>query len=318
MEPAIKKELTPVHIKQLKELTDRHRQGKLHTRTAWYGTALLKEIEQNEFLLSPNLYTAVSRPGPSEIRAEYEKLTKLIDELSVMPMDEAVLSSIMSWRNMAVAKSWNKAALLEIYDVFGGVTKDKASFGKGSPLLDVKTVIHSPYIYMPDSFSSYVDVTEAEKIKYGIKYGDVLLNRTSETIKELACCCIALEDCDAVYSGFIKRLRPRGEQVMEPLYAACYFRSEIYRWEVEKVSTVYTTYSSIDNRKLSKIIVYFPDMETQRKLGRTLFKVFQYRKQCPDGLQKQLLKELGRLLIQQYITYPISCIQDKDGDYQCR
>ena len=171
---------------------------------------------------------------------------------------------------------------------------------------------------MPDSLSLYVDVTEEEKIKYGIKYGDVFLNRTSETVKELACCCVSLEDQAAVYGNFVKRLRPWGKQIVDPFYISCYFRSEIYRWEVENVSTVYTTYASIDNRKLSKISVYFPDAGMQQKIGRTLYEVFQFQKQCSDKLQKELLKEFDRLLIQQYITYPILRIYNKDGEYQCR
>lgn len=316
MTPAIKKEITSVQVDQLKELIDKHRQGKLRTSTRWYGLASLETIKKNGFILSPNLYTTVSRPGAVEVRKEYEKLTEVIDKLSMLSIDETVLSSIVSWRNVDIAKSWEKATLLEIYDVFGGVIKSKDSFGKGFPVLDVKTVIHSPY--MPNHFASYVDVTEEEKIKYGIEYGDILLNRTSETIKELACCCVALEKQNAVYSNFIKRLRPRDRQIIDPLYASCYFRSEVYRWEIENVSTVYTTYASIDNKKLSKIAVYFPDAEMQQKIGSTLFEVFQYQKQCSDKLQKKLLKEFDRLLIQQYITYPILCIQNKEGDYQCR
>ncbi len=311
MTPAIKKELTSVHIDQLKELLDQYRSEKLHTCTEWYGVASLETIAKKGFILSPNLYTAVSRPGAAEVRMEYEKLIEVIDELSSLPIDETVLSSIASWRNMDVAKSWEKAALLDIYDVYGGVTKSRNSFGKGIPVLDVKTVIRAPY--MPDSLSSYVDVTDEEKIKYSIKYGDVLLNRTSETIEELACCCVALKDQDAVYGGFIKRLRPRDKHIIDPLYASCYFRSEIYRWEVDDVSTAYTTYASVDNKKLSKISVYFPDMETQKRIGGTLFKVFQFQKQCSDKLQKQRLKEFERLLIQQYITYPVLRIQSKDG-----
>ena len=44
-----------------------------------------------------------------------------------------------------------KATLFDLYDVFGGVTKRKDSFGKGTPVLDVKTIIHSSYI--PDNLS---------------------------------------------------------------------------------------------------------------------------------------------------------------------
>lgn len=316
MKPAIKNTITAEHMKQLDGLIKKYRQGTLHTCTDWYGTASLKTIRQNDFLLSPNLYTAVSRPEPSKIRKEYEKLTQIIDKLSALSIDETILESIMSWKYLDVAKSWEKAALLQIYSVFGGLTKNRSFFGRGYPLLDVKTVIHSPY--MPHHFSANVEVTEEEKIKYNIKYGDVLLNRTSETIAQLACCCVALEDQNAVYSGFIKRLRPWDQHILDPLYASCYFQSEIYRWEVENVSTVYTTYASINNRKLSKIAVYFPDVETQKKIGGTIYKIYQFQKQCSDGIQNDLLKEFSRLLIQQYITYPILRIQNKDGDYQCR
>ncbi|MCI8464390.1 MAG: N-6 DNA methylase [Lachnospiraceae bacterium] len=316
MKPEIKKDFTSEHIEVLTELVSKHRQRKLHTCTEWYGVASLEKIEQNDFILSPNRYTAVLRPGESEIHREYGKLLETIEELSALPISEPLLSSIARWKNAKIAKHWEKATLFEIYDVFGGVTKSKDSFGKGVPILDVKTVIHSPYI--PDSWPSYVDVTEDEKRKYGIEYGDVFLNRTSETTRELACCCVALEDQDAVYGGFIKRLRPYDKQIINPLYAACYFRSEIYRWEIENVSTVYTTYASIDNRKLSKITVFFPDMETQKNLGDTLFEVFQYQKQCSDTLQKKRLKEFEYFLIRQYITYPILRFQRKEGDSPCR
>lgn len=315
MKPAIHRKFLSVHAEQLEKLVDQHRQGKIHARTQWYGTASIEAIKEKDFLLSPNLYTAVLRPKPSEM-SEYEKLTEIIDEISALPVDEEALSAIVSWKGADIAKNWQKAALLERYDVFGGVTKGKASFGRGCPLLDVKTVIRCPYV--PNAFSSHVDVTEEERIKYGIRSGDVLLNRSSETAEELGCCCVALEDRDAVYSGFVKRLRPRGEQIINPLYAACYFRSEIYRWEIEKVSTVYTTYASLDNKKLSRVVVYFPDAEMQRRLGSTVFKVFQYREQCTDERQRRMLSEFERLLIRRYITYPILCMQNKEGDFQCR
>ncbi len=316
MKPKIKNMITAGHMEQLNKLIKKYRQGTPQNCTDWYGIASLQMIKQNDFLLSPNLYTDVSRPAPSVIQKKYEDLIQIIDKLSVLSIDESVLGSIMSWKHTNATNSWEKAGLVQIYDVFGGLTKSKSYFGKGYPLLDVKTVIHSPYV--PDYLSSNVEVTREEKLKYDIQYGDVLLNRTSETINQLACCCVALENQNAVYSGFIKRLRPWNQYILDPKYASCYFQSEIYRWEVEHVSTVYTTYASIDNKKLSKIAVYFPDIKIQKKIGDTVYNVYLYQKQCTDKLQNDLLKEFSRLLIQQYITYPILCIQNKDGDYKCK
>ena len=184
------------------------------------------------------------------------------------------------------------------------MTKNKEFFGKGYPLLDVKKVLHS--FYVPDEITVYVDVTETEKRQYDIRCGDIFLNRTSETLEQLACCSVALKDHEAVYSGFIKRLRPRRDKKIDPFYAACYFHSQIYRWEVEKVSTVYTTKASMNNKKLSQIVVYLPDS--------TIFQILKLENQFVEDSYKKLLEDCRKLLIEQYITYPIMCIKDKGGD----
>ena len=115
----------------------------------------------------------------------------------------------------------------------------------------------------PDSFSAFVDVSKDEIQKYDIKCGDILLNRTSETIKQLACCSVASTDCCAVYGNYVKRLRPKKEGVVNPLYMAGYFSSAIYRREVERVSPVYTTRANMNVERLSVISIYYPNLVRQ-------------------------------------------------------
>lgn len=315
MKPAVRGNFDSVKTGRLIELVSRYRQGRVQEKTEWYGTASQEEIWENEGILSPNLYIAVPRPRPSQLLKGRKELEMVIDKLSALPLDGGVRQSVLYWKNAEAARSWEKAQLPQIYEVFGGVMKRKGDFGKGFPMLDVKTVLHTPYV--PERFTALADVTEEEKGKYDIRRGDVFLNRTSETTEELACCSVAAQDREAVYCGFIKRLRPRTE-VLDPLYASGYFSSEIYRWEVENVSTVYTTYASMDNQKLSKITVYFPDRDMQKKIGDTLYRVFQYGQQQGDEPLNRLLEAFRRLLIQQYITYPVLCIRNKEEDYICR
>jgi type I restriction enzyme S subunit len=140
------------------------------------------------------------------------------------------------------------------------------------------------------------------------KYGDVLLNRTSETINQLACCCVAAKDSDAVYASFVKRLRPVDKETIYPFYAAAYFRSAAYRREIADVSTVFTTYASIDNAKLSKVSLYYPAYAMQRKIGDTLFAVFNCLRHNADAGLHALLTRFAHLLIERHITYPIACL----------
>lgn len=312
MTPTIKKEITPVHITLWKEVIKKQREGTLEKKNTWYHRVSTEELEQNEFLLSPNLYRNIPRQKPSEIKKNHEKLVARINEILTLPIDENLHSSLKLWKEEKCATSWEKVELLELYKVYGGVTKNKEFFGKGYPLLDVKTALHS--FYVPDEITAYVDVTETEKRQYDIRCGDIFLNRTSETLEQLACCSVALKDHEAVYSGFIKRLRPRSDKKIDPLYAACYFHSQIYRWEVEKVSTVYTTKASMNNKKLSQIAVYLPDSTTQKKIGSTIFQIIKLENQSIEDSYKKLLEDCRKLLIEQYITYPIMCIEEKGGD----
>jgi len=194
-----------------------------------------------------------------------------------------------------------------------GLRKSKEDFGQGTPMLDMKTVIRYPFI--PNTLNSYVQVSDEEIAKYSIRYGDVFLNRTSETNDELACCCVSTKDMNAVYNGFVNRLRPKDDQTIYPPYAAGYFRSAVYRREIMDISTVFTTRASMDQTKLSRISVYYPDRNTQRKIGDTLHMIFQYLQDNSDTKQCTLFMEFERLFIEQYITYPIVCFLEKEKQY---
>lgn len=63
-------------------------------KNTWYHRVSIEELEQNEFLLSPNLYRNIPRPKPSEIRKNHEKLVARIDEILTLPIDENLHSSL--------------------------------------------------------------------------------------------------------------------------------------------------------------------------------------------------------------------------------
>jgi len=299
----IKKTITSENIEHLNRLIDQYRKGGLHDRTELYAVVSLEEIAQKEYILSPNLYTAAEHLEPSAIRKNKPRLEACIHELQAILTDDDLLVYLTQWQQREMTSSWEKATLPELYHVFGGLSKKKEAFGQGYSLLDIKTIIRNSFL--PDALDAYVQASEAEAIKYNIQYGDILLNRTSETIDELACCCVAEKDSDAIYASFVKRLRPKDKQTIYPLYAAGYFRSIVYRREIARVSTVFTTRANIDNTKLSKVSIYYPKLDMQRKIGDTLFAIFRYRQDNTDMKQRELLLEFERLFIEQYITYPI-------------
>ena len=281
---------------------------KAKKRTSWYAVVSLDELVQKKFNLSPNLYTVFEELPLEPMRQNCSRFLYLIDALKESLPDDHLKELVTQWKSVQTAAQWKKALLTELYDICGGVTKSGDCFNRGgTPMVGVNDVIRQ--MYLPESFASQVDVSPAEFQKYAIQRGDILMNRTSETIDELACCSLATEDISAVYGSFIKRLRPKYEKRVEPFYALAYFRSALYRQEVKRISPVYTTRANINMHQLSEIPCYYPDMEHQKRIGQTVYAVSTYRQTCCDIKLNEMLKEFTQLLIEQHITYPIRILQ---------
>lgn len=288
---------------KLTGLLHQHRRGLLSEKTSWYAAAPLDEIEKKRFVLSPNFYTASAPLSPEPLRRNLPKLTALIDSLKLPLQGTGLYPILEQWKLLSPAKRWESAAIAQLYRISGGIVKNKAAFGHGVPMVDVASVIRGPFV--PDALRSCVEVTPAELEKYRVRAGDIFLNRSSENTGELACCCVAAEDRDAVFGGYLKRLRPLSGEYPDPLYMAAYFRSAVYRQEITRVSPVFTTRSNINMARLSEVLVYYPDTAMAETLGQTMLAVFRFQESCFDQSLNARLEQFTQLLIEQFITYPV-------------
>ena len=158
--------------------------------------------------------------------------------------------------------------LNEIYSFTSGLSKSSEEFGFGFPFLSFKTIFYNYYI--DKDLDELVNSTEEEQKKHSVKKGDVFLTRTSETLDELGMICVALKDYpNATFNGFTKRLRPKKDKVIYPLYACYYFRSPLFRKYVDSMA-IMTTRASLNNNILSKLPIIFPNYECQKKIGHLL------------------------------------------------
>ena len=135
------------------------------------------------------------------------------------------------------------------------------------------------------------------------------MNRTSETVEELACCCVVSEDRAAVYGAYLKRLRPNTSFQIDPWYAAAYFRSRVYRQEVQRVSPVYTTRASMNLQQLSRLRLYAPSADWQKALGKILYDVVRFGQTHNSRELDAAIGQFTEAFIERFITYPISAFQ---------
>lgn len=281
-----------------------HRSGLPLEKTQWYAQATLSEIQQRDSLLSPNFYTLP--PLQEAPRQALPKLISRIDSLLPRLSGTPLHSLLAQWKQLAPPQRWDCAPISKLCQITGGIVKKKEAFGQGVPMADVVTVIRNPFL--PDALPALVEVTPEEWEKYRIQAGDIFMNRSSESVEELACCCVADRDRDAVYGGYLKRLRPLGADSPDPRYLAAYFRSDIYRREITRVSPVFTTRSNINRKQLSQVMVYYPDKAMQQRLGETFHALWQFRSTCSDPVLVEALDDFGALFIEQFISCPIALL----------
>lgn len=160
------------------------------------------------------------------------------------------------------------ATLGEIYESSSGLSKGAEQFGFGQPFLSFKTVFHNATI--PSELSDLVNSTEAEQARYSIKAGDVFVTRTSEDLEGLGMSCAALRDYPkATFNGFTKRLRPKADMVIDPEFAAHFFRSAGFRTQISRMA-IQSTRVSLNNDILLRIRMPVPPMSDQHRIVEAL------------------------------------------------
>ena len=162
-----------------------------------------------------------------------------------------------------------KHRLSDLYCMSSGISSKPEQAGHGSPFCSFGTVFNN--IILPDELPDLMDTSDAERVTYSIKEGDVFFTRTSETKDELAMSSVAIKDYpDATFSGFLKRLRPVTEGKVYPKFMAFFFRSSYFRKIIDN-KTVMTLRASFNEDIFNDIEIEIPEYEEQVKIGDALY-----------------------------------------------
>jgi type I restriction enzyme S subunit len=164
--------------------------------------------------------------------------------------------------------NWKTFKLIELYDISSGLSKSADEFGFGFPFLSFSTVFKNYFI--PETLDQLVNTSIKEQTTCSIKKGDVFLTRTSEVIEELGMSCVSLKDYpNATFNGFTKRLRPKNNEEVDPLFIGYYLRNIQFRAEISAYSTL-TTRASLNNGIIEKLKVTLPSLTIQQKIASIL------------------------------------------------
>ena len=118
-----------------------------------------------------------------------------------------------------------------------------------------------------DCIKASVDVTEKELSDFSVEKGDMLFQRSSETLEDVGRANVYMDDKTAVFGGFVIRGKKKGEY--DPQYFNYLLRSPFARKRIIPMGAG-AQHFNIGQEGLSKVKLHFANIEEQKKIGKML------------------------------------------------
>ena len=115
-----------------------------------------------------------------------------------------------------------------------------------------------------DNIRGKVNATEKEIECFGVKDGDLLFQRSSETLEDVGRANVYMDNRTAIYGGFVIRGRKIGNY--DPLFFKYLLATPLARKRTCRMGAG-AQHFNIGQEGLSKISLYFPSIEEQRKIA---------------------------------------------------
>ena len=150
-----------------------------------------------------------------------------------------------------------------------------------------------------DCIKASVDVTEKELSDFSVEKGDMLFQRSSETLEDVGRANVYMDDKTAVFGGFVIRGKKKGEY--DPQYFNYLLRSPFARKRIIPMGAG-AQHFNIGQEGLSKVKLHFANIEEQNKIGKILSLLderISIQSKIIDKLQS-LIKGLNDSLYAQY------------------
>ena len=161
---------------------------------------------------------------------------------------------------------WEEHTLSEYLEFKNGLNPDAKRIGNGLPFISVMDVL-SEGVIRYDNIRGKVDATEKEIECFGVKNGDILFQRSSETLEDVGRANVYMDDRTAIYGGFVIRGKKIGNY--DPMFFKFLLATPLARKSTCRMGAG-AQHFNIGQEGLSKISLFFPHIEEQRKIASLL------------------------------------------------
>ena len=161
---------------------------------------------------------------------------------------------------------WEEYGLSEYLDFKNGLNPDSKRFGKGIKFISVMDILNNPVITY-DCIRASVQATDAEMSSFSVENGDILFQRSSETLEDVGRANVYIDDKVAVFGGFV--IRGKKKANYNPLFFRYLLSSPYARKRIIPMGAG-AQHFNIGQEGLSKVLLNFPSIEEQTKIASLL------------------------------------------------
>ena len=139
-------------------------------------------------------------------------------------------------------------------------------FGKGIRFISVMDILNNAVI-TNDCIRASVDVSEEELLSFCVENGDILFQRSSETLEDVGRANVYMDNKPAVFGGFVIRGKKKAEY--DPLFFRYLLASPFARKKIIPMGAG-AQHFNIGQEGLNKVKLHFALLDEQKKIARLL------------------------------------------------
>ena len=181
---------------------------------------------------------------------------------------------------------WEIYPLTDFMSFKNGMNPDAKRFGRGTKFISVMDILNNQFICY-DNIRTSVEVVDGDIETYGVNYGDILFQRSSETLEDVGQANVYLDSKPAVFGGFV--IRGKSKSNYYPMFFRYLLASPTARKKII-VKGAGAQHFNIGQDGLSKVCLNIPSIQEQEKIAK-LFECIDTR----IATQNKIIEDLKKL-----------------------
>ena len=158
---------------------------------------------------------------------------------------------------------WEEHYLSDYLDFKNGLNPKPDKFGRGIKFISVMDILNNTVI-TNDCIRVSVDVSEEELHNFCVENGDMLFQRSSETLEDVGRANVYMDDKPAVFGGFVIRGKKKAEY--NPLFFRYLLASPFARRKIIPMGAG-AQHFNIGQEGLHRVKLHFASLDEQKKIA---------------------------------------------------